>query len=262
MGRFRGSGEKNESLKISQNYWQQAVKPAERMKIAGQTAALLTLTAWLYYREIWAVVFLIPVGILYYRMKKKECVRKKQQVFLLEFKEMIQSLAAGLNTGYSVENAVRETQKELMMVYPKEAVISKELAVMTRKLRLSMSMEQVFDEFARRVDVEDVQNFSVVFTAAKKSGGDMIAIIRNTVDQISGKIEVKREIETLLAAKKYEYKVMSIIPYAIIAYMRLSFPEFMSYLYGNVLGIGVMSVCLGIYAGAYVLGAKMVDIEV
>ncbi|MCI5524805.1 MAG: type II secretion system F family protein [Dorea sp.] len=230
--------------------------------MAGQTAALLALTAWLYYREIWAVVFLIPVGILYYRMKKKECVRKKQQVFLLEFKEMIQSLAAGLNTGYSVENAVRETQKELMMVYPKEAVISKELAVMTRKLRLSMSMEQVFDEFARRVDMEDVRNFSVVFTAAKKSGGDMIAIIRNTVDQISGKIEVKREIETLLAAKKYEYKVMSIIPYAIIAYMRLSFPEFMSYLYGNVLGIGVMSVCLGIYAGAYVLGAKMVDIEV
>ena len=46
-----------------------------------------------------------------------------------------------------------------------------------------MSMEQVFDEFARRVDMEDVRNFSVVFTAAKKSGGDMIAIIRNTVDQ-------------------------------------------------------------------------------
>lgn len=149
-----------------------------------------------------------------------------------------------------------------MMVYPKEEVISKELAVMTRKLRLSMSMEQVFDEFARRVDMEDVRNFSVVFTAVKKSGGDMIAIIRNTVDQISGKIEVKREIETLLVAKKYEYKVMSIIPYVIIAYMRLSFPEFMSYLYGNILGIGVMSVCLGIYAGAYVLGAKMVDIEV
>ena len=66
---------------------------------------------------------------------------------------------------------MRETQTELMMVYPKEAVISKELAVMTRKLRLSMSMEQVFDEFARRVDMEDVRNFSVVFTAAKKSGG-------------------------------------------------------------------------------------------
>ena len=261
-GKIQGIWRKERELENITKLLAAGCKTGRTNEMAGQTAVLLALTAWLYYREIWAVVFLIPVGILYYRMKKKECVRKKQQVFLLEFKEMIQSLAAGLNTGYSVENAVRETQKELMMVYPKEEVISKELAVMTRKLRLSMSMEQVFDEFARRVDMEDVRNFSVVFTAAKKSGGDMIAIIRNTVDQISGKIEVKREIETLLAAKKYEYKVMSIIPYAIIAYMRLSFPEFMSYLYGNILGIGVMSVCLGIYAGAYVLGAKMVDIEV
>ena len=90
----------------------------------------------------------------------------------------------------------------------------------------------------------------------------MIAIIRNTVDQISGKIEVKREIETLLAAKKYEYKVMSIIPYAIIAYMRLSFPEFMSYLYGNVLGIGVMTVCLLVYGSAYYLGVRILRIDV
>lgn len=90
----------------------------------------------------------------------------------------------------------------------------------------------------------------------------MIAIIQNTVVQISGKIDVKREIDTLLAAKKYEFKIMSVIPYAIIAYMQLSFPEFMSYLYGNVIGIGVMTICLGIYAGAYVLGAKIVDIEV
>ncbi|MEI3209790.1 MAG: hypothetical protein V8S14_01755 [Lachnospiraceae bacterium] len=148
----------------------------------------------------------------------------------LEFKEMIQSLAAGLTQDIQWKTQCGETQKELMIVYPKEEVIYKELAVMTRKLRLSMSMEQVFDEFARRVDMKDVRNFSVVFTAAKKSGGCTIAIIRNTVDQISGKIEVRGGVETLLAAKKYEYKVMSIIPYVIIAYMRLSFPEFMSYL--------------------------------
>ena len=55
---------------------------------------------------------------------------------------------------------------------------------------------------------------------------------------------------------------MSVIPYAIIAYMTLSFPEFMGCLYGNVIGMGVMSVCLGIYMAAYALGAGMVEIEV
>ena len=44
----------------------------------------------------------------------------------------------------------------------------------------------------------------------------MIAIIPEHCGSDQRKNEVKREIETLLAAKKYEYKVMSIIPYAII----------------------------------------------
>ncbi len=78
----------------------------------------------------------------------------------------------------------------------------------------------------------------------------MISIIRNTANQIGDKIDVKREIDTVLAAKKYEFRVMAAIPYAIIGYMSLSFPEFMDSLYGNIMGIGVMSACLAIYLGA------------
>ncbi len=66
----------------------------------------------------------------------------------------------------------------------------------------------------------------------------MIGIIRNTTSQIGDKIEVKREIDTLLAAKKYEFQIMSMVPYGIIAYMSLSFSDFMEELYGNVTGIG------------------------
>ena len=50
----------------------------------------------------------------------------------------------------------------------------------------------------------------------------MISIIRNTANQIGDKIDVKREIDTVLAAKKYEFRVMAAIPYAIIGYMSLA----------------------------------------
>lgn len=90
----------------------------------------------------------------------------------------------------------------------------------------------------------------------------MTAIIQNTVNQIGDKIDVRREIDTLLAAKRYEFKVMSIVPYVIIAYMALSFPEFTDCLYRNAVGAGVMSVCLGVYLAACVLGARLVNIEV
>ena len=122
--------------------------------------------------------------------------------------------------------------------------------------------EQIFEDFAKRVRLEDVRNFANVFAAAKRSGGDMIAIIQNTVNQIGDKIDVRREIDTILAAKRYEFKVMAVIPYVIIAYMLLSFPEFMDCLYGNMIGTGVMSVCLLVYLAAYAFGVRLVKIEV
>lgn len=191
-----------------------------------------------------------------------ECARKKEGEFLTQFKEMIQSMSSALNTGYSVENAMREAQKEMKLLYPADAMISKELAFMTRQMRIQIPLEQVFEEFAQRVRLEDVRSFAAVFSAAKRSGGDMMAIIQNTVNQIGDKIEVKREIQTILAAKQYEFKVMSAIPYGIIAYMMLSFPEFMDCLYGNVIGIGVMTVCLIVYTGACALGKRLIKIEV
>ena len=166
---------------------------------------ILGITAWLYYRNIWAVIFLIPPGIWLYREFLEEERKKKEQEFQKQFQEMIQSLSAALNTGYSVENAFYETQKELKILYSEETRISKELRIITRKLRIHIPVEQVLEEFAEQVPSEDVKNFVTVFVTAKKSGGDMIDIIRNTTNQIRDKIVVKREIETMLAAKKYEF---------------------------------------------------------
>lgn len=226
------------------------------------SAGITLLTAWLYYRSGWALTVLFPIGFLYYRSLEKECVEKRKSEFLLQFKEAIQSMAASLRAGYSVENAVKETYGELLRMYEKEEMICKEFAFLVQQIRIRIPAEEAFEGLAERVRLEDVRNFANVFTAGKRSGGDMISIIKNTAGQIGDKIDIKREIDTILAAKRYEFRVMAVIPYAIIAYMTLSFPEFMDCLYNNVIGIGVMSICLGIYLAAYALGAKLVEIEV
>lgn len=228
----------------------------------GKALAFTVITAWLYYHSLWAVPALTPVFLWEYRKLKNDCIRKKRQEFLLQFKEMIQSIAAALGTGYSVENALKEAQKELKLLYSGEKMISEEMALMTGQIRVQIPMEQILEEFAQRVRMEDVKNFATVFSTAKRSGGDMIAIIQDTVAQMGGKIEVKREIDTILAAKRYELKVMSMVPYVIIAYMSFSFPEFMSCLYGNLIGIGVMTVCLVVYMSACAIGEKLIHIEI
>lgn len=220
------------------------------------------LTAWLYYRSAWAMAGLLPVWYWYYKGLERECVSRKERDFQLQFKEMIQAVSSSLSTGYSIENAIKESQKELRLLYSDKEPITRELMILVRQLRVQIPVEQAMEEFADRVELEDVQNFAAVFVTAKRSGGDMIAIIKSTTNQIGDKIDVRREIQTILASKRYEFKVMSAVPYGIIAYMGISFPEFMTCLYGNIIGIGVMTVCLGIYIAAYYLGVRLTEIEV
>jgi len=147
-------------------------------------------------------------------------------------------------------------------MYKSESRIIKEYEIMIRKLKIHISVGQVLSEFAENVEQEDVDNFVTVFTTAQKSGGDSIVIIKDAVKVISEKMETEKEIQTMIASKKLEFEIMSMIPFGMIGYMKLTFGDFLKVLYGNPAGIIVMSICLALYFTAYIWGRKMIKIEV
>lgn len=161
-----------------------------------------------------------------------------------------------------MENAIREAEKDLHPLYPENSRIRKEFERMVHQMEMNLTAEQILEEFAERVHLEDAENFVTVFSVAKRTGGDSIAILKDSIRMIGEKLEVEREIQTLLAAKKLEFQVMCVIPLGMVMYMRAAFPEFLSVLYGNAPGIFLMTVCMGIYGFAYQMGKKMIQIEV
>ncbi|HIV41945.1 MAG TPA: type II secretion system F family protein [Candidatus Mediterraneibacter guildfordensis] len=196
----------------------------------------------------------------------RDCIadlsEKKEREFLGQFKDSIQAVAAGLKAGYSVENAIRGAGRDIEPLYGPDKRICREFSLMTRQLDMNMSTGAVLDEFAGRTGQEDVENFVNVFAAAKKSGGDSIAIIRNAVQLISDRIDTEKEIRTMIASQKLEFDIMCVVPFAIILYMKATFGEFLGALYGNAAGVCVMTVCLLLYVAAYRTGRKIIRIEV
>lgn len=86
--------------------------------------------------------------------------------------------------------------------------------------------------------------------------------MKNTWRILSGKIDTEREIASSIASRKYEQTIMNVIPLGIILYIQVSFPDFMEVLYGNLLGVIVMTACLGIYLVSLGIGQKIMRIEV
>ena len=228
------------------------------LKATAATAVM----SYVFYDSLIPAPLLLPVWMIYMRDWHDDISRKKEQELRQQFRDSIQVMASALKAGYSVENAIREAGKDISPVYSEETRIRKEFERMERQMDMNMSAEEVLKGFAERTGQEDIENFVNVFAAAKKSGGDSIAVIRDAVKIISGKIDTEKEIQTMIASKKMEFDIMCAVPFAIILYMKLTFGEFLNVLYGNMAGAAIMSLCIFVYMGAYVYGRKIIRIEV
>lgn len=248
--------------KKEKNYWQQDIHKIEYLAIISQGVALTLLISYVFYNSLWGVIPLSPIFIVFFQIRKATLIKKKQSAFRLQFKDAIHAISAALNVGYSVENSIREAQKELEILYKKEDPILREFRYMVRRLDMNVTAENVLLELAVRTGDEEVWTFATVFGVAKRSGGDMIVMIQTAVGRITEQVELLREIETLITAKKLEFHIMTVIPICMLFYMRLSFPELLRVLYGNLFGVVLMSVCLLVYLLAYLAGRHMVEVEV
>ncbi len=227
---------------------------------AGKGAAILALFSYVFYRSVIAFFILLPglLPFLFYERKKKT-VRRKEQL-TGQFREMMIAVIASLQAGYSIENAFLRAYEDIRLLYGKGSMIAGELLCMNRELRNNRNIEEVLQEFAIRTHISEITDFAEVFHIAKRSGGDLPAILQNTADLISQKIDVRREIATQISAKKMEQLIMDMVPFGIVLYIDATSPGFFEPLYHNVMGVALMTVLLGVYIAAYLMGQKILDI--
>ena len=137
-----------------------------------------------------------------------------------------------------------------------------ELEYFLKMLKCGRSLEAIINDFASRTGLEDVKDFAEIFSLAKRGGGNFNDIIARTVRIMKEKEETKRDIEVMLSGKKYEQKIMNVIPIGIVLYLRFSSGGFLDVLYHNGLGIAIMTICLLIYILSYAISERIINIHV
>ena len=225
-------------------------------------AALVFAAAMLFFNSLWAAVPGLSFLVFFYKWKRRERAEQRLRELKLQFREGIRSISAALQAGFSVENALREAARDLRVMEWQQAYMARELEEMRRRIEAGQTVEQVFLDFAERSGMEDAGVFADVFAAAKRSGQDLTKVIGNTVRTIGEKLEMEREIGTILASRKYEQDIMSLMPLGMLFYLRLTSGGFLDALYDELAGRLLMAGCLVVYAAIWRLGKRLVRIEI
>lgn len=244
------------------NYRQYHFGKKDIWKLILGSLLLSSTIAFLFYRSIWGILCMPAVFFLLYKREKETGKERRNQELLEEFINGIRVLNTSLQAGISMENAWKEVQKELLIMYGENALFFKEVKEINHSVALNVPIEKLVLQFAYRSGLEDIIIFAELFEYGKRSGGNWCRVIGDVVQHIQDKYDARKEIEVMIASKKLEQQVMNVTPLGILLFLQVSSWDYMSVLYHNPTGVMCMSVCLVGYGLALLLSERILRIQV
>ena len=228
---------------------------------AGKSILVGSLIAYLFYHSFLGLLTVPVLFVIFCQRARKAGVKRVQDMLAREFLDVLRIVSGSLLAGYSMENAWKDAQREVDMLYPSGSILGPELAEINRSIELNIPLEQLLESLANRSGNAEIASFAEVFAFAKRSGGNFVTIMAGTANHIRVRYETEQEIQVLIAAKKMEQKIMNGMPLLILAYLKLTSEGFLDPLYGNLFGVLFMSVCLLAYGGAILLSERIMRIR-
>lgn len=195
--------------------------------------------------------------MLYRSIQKRKEERQREEL-TAQFRECILAVSTLLEAGYSVENAFLECGQDMALMYGEDAMICGELKIVRRGLHINVSLEEMLADLGERSGCEEIIQFAEVFFIAKRSGGNLAEIIKNSAELIGRRADLKQEIDTLLSGKTMEMNIMRGMPFAILLYIGASNRGYFDMLYESIQGRLIMTGCLAAYVGACALGGLVI----
>lgn len=235
----------------------------EKVMYTALAAIFIYITAFVFYRSHLISLLLLPLSLVYPRIRKGQLLVKRKRELCLQFKDMLYSLNSSLTAGKSMENAFKDALRDLSVLYPgPQEYIILEVEQMTRRLEMNETVEGVISDFAVRTGLEDIENFSDVFQICKRSGANIAEVVRNTSGIINDRIEIRQEIEMLLAQRKFEQKVLNVMPLLLILLLSVSASDYMEPVFTTMAGRLVMTAAIGLLASAWFISSRIMNIKI
>lgn len=234
----------------------------ELAKVLLKSLGITGIIMLLFYRSVLAAIwFPIVYCLILYQAKKDECERAKAKL-QEEFLHGIGVLNSSIQAGFSMENAWKEVEKETKLLYGEASVFYLEIKEMNQRVAHNTPLEKLFLEFAYRSKLEDVIQFADLLDFGKRSGSNWKQIIDVTVCQMTEQQEARLQIEVMLAEKRMEQQIMTVMPLGLLAFLQFTAWDYMSVLYHNWFGVIVMTLFLVLFVVAIGLSQKIMKVQI
>ncbi|WP_240941361.1 type II secretion system F family protein [Paenibacillus sp. HB172176] len=228
--------------------------------VAGSSA--LYAAIYLFYHSVAVSCLFAGLGLVAPRFRKRTLLKKRRQRLKLQFKEALFSLTSSLAAGRSLENAFRATLEDLRLLYTDPGTdILHEFQIICYRLENSDSLEQALSDFAERAQMEEISGFADTLSVCKRTGGNLLEVMKRTSTIIGEKLGVEGEIAVMLAQKRLEAHIMMTVPFIFLGFLGFAAADYMAPLYSG-FGYVLLTGALILLLACFWLINRMMRIEI
>jgi tight adherence protein B len=176
--------------------------------------------------------------------------------FEMQMVDGLSLMSNGLKSGLSIVQSLSLVTEE--MADP----IRQELNLVLSENKLGVSLEEAFNNLAKRVISDDVEMFVTSVNILKETGGNLAETFDTIVVTIRERIKVENKIAALTAQGLYQGMAVMAVPPSLFVVFYQTDPEFMMPLVTTPVGWLVMGAVMTLMIVAFVVIKKIVKIEV
>ena len=198
---------------------------------------------------------------LFMPIRKDQIIAERKKKLRTQFIDLLDSLATSISSGKNVPNAFVAAREDLLVQYQPDAFIVQEVDNIISGIQNNIDVGSMLLNFGERSGIQDIRTFGRVFETAYSKGANLKDVVRNSHVILSNKCEIEAEIETKVASNKNEQNIMIIMPVILILMIKMAGSDFASN-FTTPTGILCTTIAIGAFIGAYLIGRKILNIEV
>lgn len=200
------------------------------------------------------------LGLKFIPIRIEQIMKKKQKTLNVQFRDLLEALNTSLGAGKNIVDSFHGVYDDLKVQYEEDAFIIKELEVILGGLANNIDIEVMLEDFGERSGNDDIKSFANVFKICYRKGGNIKDTIRSTHTILTDKMEINEEIETIITGSKTEQNIMTVMPIALIAVIKIMSPEFGSN-FTSTAGIISTTVAIILFVVSYLVGRVVLEIK-
>ena len=227
---------------------------------AGATGFILL---YLFY-DTWLVILPAVLSALYgQRFYARKKIDARREFLAVQFRDLLYSLSASIGAGRHMGEALIEAGENLRLLYEADTPMMTELAQMRQRISAAgESEERLLYDLAARSKVRDIGTFAEIYSICRKSGGDLVRVIGVTSQVLLDKLTIQQDIRSYTAQKRFEGKVIGIIPPIILLFLRITAPDYLLPLYTGMEGRILMTIALILVIFGFLSADRIMNIGI